>query len=273
MRWLHIIPTIHSDDENPLAQTLEYDHEEVNDDYHEENSVAQQHWDTIKESVLKTFHSYRGMKIFAEGVTSDMMAQFVSDEERKAISSHSFNDFKNQRRLYDLLEGNMAENQVLSPQLVLMIFLYSRGAEFVDCDDLTLLRRGLDLHKQFAEITFGEDDQYKPFSQEEVSEMRQIAYEFDEINDERDQKVANSINDKLEAGDHGILIFGADHNVQKYLAKDVKVLDTWPELRESMAQVHREIGVEEGVGMSTRFENMYSQMLEQQGFANGEVKG
>ena len=268
MRWLHVVPTIHSDDEKRL---LTYDDDESIEKFHQDNAAAQKHWEIIIHAVLDRFSSFRGIKIFSEGTTKDIIAQFVTDEERKDISHYS-RDGGNQNQIYNLIENNLAEMQVLSPQLALLIFLYARGAEIIDCDDTELFKKASNLHREFTKNLF-EEDQDKPLEDEEIADLRNIAREFDKIQNERDMKVAESINANLPVGDHGILIFGDDHNVQQHLTRDVRVEDFGSEVRESIVQVRREIGLGALKGMSARFEMQLSEMLEQEGNMSGESKG
>lgn len=189
MRKLIYIPVIHSEEDmgsmaGPLKQ--EFIRRFGVAKWHEHVHTVNNMWEGIKEKINALGLDYKKVKLYQDGLPiCGKELEIVEDVAR--LGSHNYN---------------------------IILKLSKKGAELVGTEDARLLVEEYNFIKNLIGISD---------TKQRTEAIRKAQKRRDELLVERDRFVANRIKETLKKGETGILFSGIEHEIDKYLPKDIKV--------------------------------------------------
>lgn len=189
MRRLIYIPIIHSEaDMGSMAEPLkqQYIQQFGLDRWREHVATVEDMWRGIRDKILALDLDYRKLKIYQDGLPlCGKELEIMEDVAR--LGSHNYNIVR---------------------ELVKM------GAELIGTEEARLLVEEYNFVKDLTAIA---DADQRRLAVKKARKRR------DELLIERDKFVSRRIAETLKEGEAGILFSGIEHEIDKYLAKDIKV--------------------------------------------------
>lgn len=189
MRRLIYVPVIHSEEDmGSMAEPLK-------EEYIRQFGIAKwrQHvhtvdtmWRGIERKINALKLNYKKVKIYQDGLPlCGKELEIMEDVAR--LGSHNYS---------------------------IILKLVKKGAELVGTEDARLLVEEYNFIKKITGIT--DIEQRK-------QALKRAQKRKDELIAERDKFIANRIEETLKAGETGILFSGIEHEIDKFLPKDIKI--------------------------------------------------
>lgn len=189
MRRLIYVPAIHSEEDmgsmaGPLRE--EYIRQFGIAKWRQHVHIVDTMWRGIERKINALKLDYKKVKIYQDGLPLCGKELEIMEDVAK-LGSHNYN---------------------------IILKLVKKGAELVGTEDARLLVEEYNFIKKFTSI---------PDTQQRKKAERRARKRRDELMVERDKFIANRISETLKSGQTGILFSGIEHEIDKYLPKDIKV--------------------------------------------------
>lgn len=189
MRRLIYIPVIHTEEDmgsmaGPLKQ--QFIQRFGTAKWHEHVLTVNKMWAGIKSRILELNLDYKKLKIYQDGLPlCGKELEIMEDVAR--LGSHNYR---------------------------IILELVKKDAELVGTEDAKLLVEEYNMIKKITGMS--NIDQRR-------REIKKVQKRRQELLTERDKFVANRINETVKEGETGILFSGLEHEIDKFLSKDIKV--------------------------------------------------